>query len=118
MAEEKKVEPVSAAWNLYSVAPEDGPCLYEINVPLSSEMFKQKPKDVKKTKLSDMIGTKFIVKRGATDREKEETSLTEDITSEHFDNVHFIGLFFANGKTAPCKLMLKHLKNFYIDINL
>ncbi len=51
MAEEKKVEPVSAAWNLYYVAPEDGPCLYEINVPLSSEMFKQKPKDVKKTKL-------------------------------------------------------------------
>lgn len=39
--EEKKVEPVSSAWNLYYVAPEDGPCLYEINVPLTSEMFRQ-----------------------------------------------------------------------------
>jgi len=64
MAEEKKVEPVSSAWNLYYNAPEDGPCLYEINVPLTTDMFRQKPKDIHKTKLSEFIGEKFINKRG------------------------------------------------------
>ena len=79
MAEEKKVETVSAAWNIYYNDPVDGPCQYEISEPLKPEMFFTKPKDIRSIKLSDIIGNKFINKRGATEREREETSLTEDV---------------------------------------
>lgn len=118
MTEEKKVEPVSAAWNLYYQAPEDGPCLYEINVPLTMDMFKQQPKDILKTKLSEFIGDKFVNKRGLTERDREETYLTEEISIDYFEPVKFVALFFSIGNAAPCKIMLRFLRNYYSDINL
>ena len=118
MAEDKKVETVSAAWNIYYDDPVDRPCQYEITEPLKPEMFFTKPKEIKNAKLVDLIGNKFINKRGTTEREREETSLTEEIQADYFQPCKFIGLFFAAGNAAPCKVMLKHLKYFYSDINL
>jgi hypothetical protein len=37
---------------------------------------------VTETWIGDLIGTPFIAKRGLTDREKEETNLTEEATLE------------------------------------
>lgn len=70
------------------------------------------------TKLSDMIGNKFINFKGQTEREREETGHTEEVTAEIFEGTRFVGLFFGAGFASPCKIMLKLLRNFYSDINL
>lgn len=109
---------MNPAWNKYYEAPEDRPCLYDIYEPLNAGMFKQPPVDVLNTKLSDFIGNKFISFRGATEREREETSLTEEVGVEHFEGARFVGLLFSAGFASPCKIMLKYLRNLYSDINL
>ena len=58
------------------------------------------------------------MKRGQTEREKEETTLTDETTAAEFEGCRFVGLFFAAGWCPPCKTMLKSLKNFYTDSNL
>lgn len=73
---------------------------------------------VTQTWIGDLIGTPFIAKRGLTDREKEETMATEEATLEVLKEPKFLGIFFSAGWCAPCKLMLKPLKDFYTDINM
>jgi thiol-disulfide isomerase/thioredoxin len=116
--EEKKVETVNPSWNKYYVAPEDGPCLYDIYEPLNAEMFKKPPVDILNLTLPDVLGNKFISFRGSTEREKEESGQTEEVNCDYFDGVRFVGLFFSAGFSSPCKIMMKTLKNFYSDINL
>ena len=43
---------------------------------------------------------------------------TEEATLECLKEPKFLGLFFSAGWGAPCKLMLKPLKDFYTDINM
>ena len=83
-----------------------------------SSQFKVQPKDVLNTKIKDLLGNRFIMKRGQTEREKEETTLTEETTAAEFEGCRFVGLFFSAGWCPPCKSMLKSLKNFYTDSNL
>jgi hypothetical protein len=85
--EEKKVETVNPSWNKYYVAPEDGPCLYDIYKPLNAEMFKTPAVDIMSLTLKDVIGNKFISFRGTTEREKEESYATEEINCEYFEGV-------------------------------
>ena len=81
-------------------------------------MFKVEPKDVLNTKIRDLLGNRFIMKRGLTEKEKEETTFTDETTATEFEDIKFVGLFFAAGWCPPCKAMLKPLKNFYTDANL
>jgi hypothetical protein len=58
MAEENKAEPVAA------VHPLDEKPRFDISIPLTLDMFRVETKDVLNTKLSEMLGNKFIAKRG------------------------------------------------------
>ena len=84
----------------------------------SNPLFKVEPKDPINTKNTDLLGNRFIMKRGITEREKEETTLTEECSATEFDNTRFVGLFFAAVWCPACKIMMKSLKNFYTDSNL
>ena len=81
-------------------------------------MFNVEVKDVLNTKISDLLGNRFLKKRGETEREREETSLTEEVNADFFEGTKYVGLFFSAEWCPPCKLMLKPLKNFYTDANL
>ena len=91
---------------------------FDISIPLTLDMFKVEPRDVLNLKLSEVIGNKFIAKRGSSEREREVTNITEEVTAEYFEGTRFIGLLFSAGWAAPCHTMLKPLRNFYSDINL
>jgi len=84
----------------------------------SNPMFKVEPKDVLNTKITELLGNRFIMKRGLTERDKEDTIYTEETTATEFEGTKFVGLFFAAEWSPPCKVMLKPLKNFYTDANL
>jgi hypothetical protein len=116
--EEKKVETVDPSWNKYYVCPEDGPCLYDIYEPLNANMFLKPPVDVHNLTLKDLVGNKFISFKGTTEREKEESTATEEVNCDYFEGTKYVGLFFSAGYASPCKIMMKGLKNFYSDINL
>lgn len=118
MAEEKKTETVNPAWNKYYVTYLDTPCLHDINIPLEVSHFTQTPKDITKVTLDQVIGNKFVSFRGNSEREKEETTLTEEVTAEYFEGTRYVGLLFAASHATPCKTMIKYLRNFYSDINL
>ncbi len=78
-----------------------------IPVPGTRTMeFYTAPKDVLDTKIYDTIGNRFIMKRGATEREREETTLTDNATCEQLQGLKYIGLFFSMENCPPCKLML------------
>ena len=67
-----------------------------------------KPKDVLNTKIEDLVGSKCIIKRGATEREREETSLTDVCqVSQQLEGVKYLGLLFSAENSPPCKSMLK-----------
>ena len=68
--------------------------------------FTVKPIDVLNTRLSDLIGERFIQKCGQTEREKEETSLTESASIDHLAVTKYVGLFFSADWCPPCKHML------------
>ena len=90
-----------------------------IPVPGSRTMqFYVAPPDVLDTHIQDLIGNRFIMKRGNTEREREETTLTDNATCEQLEGLKYVGLFFSMGNCAPCKMMLQNLKNFYTDVNL
>jgi thiol-disulfide isomerase/thioredoxin len=112
MAEENKAEPVAA------VHPLDEKPRFDISIPLTLDMFKVEVKDVLNTKLSEMVGNKFIAKRGLTERDREMTTLTDEVGAEYFEGTKFIGLLFSAHWCPPCHTMLKPLRNFYSDINL
>jgi nucleoredoxin len=65
-----------------------------------------------------VIGDRFVKKCGQTEREREETSMTETATIEDFEGTKYVGLFFSADWCPPCKQMLRPLKNFYTDVNL
>ena len=83
--EEKKVETVKPDWNKYYVAPEDGPCLYDIYEPLTPEMFKKPAVDISRVVLKDVVGNKFISFKGTTEREKEAATSTEEVNCDYFE---------------------------------
>lgn len=80
--------------------------------------FSVKPQNPLNTRLVDLIGERFIQKCGQTEREKEETSLTESANIESLTGLKYVGLFFSADWCPPCKHMLQPLKNFYTDVNL
>ena len=90
-----------------------------IPVPGTNTMaYYEPPKDVLNTRIEDLIGNSFIMKRGQTEREREETTLCETASCEQFEGLKYVGLLFSMEKSPPCKQMLKKLKNFYTDVNL
>ena len=116
MAEESKTDAPST--QPAAVHPLDEKPRFDISIPLTLDMFKVEPRDVLNLKLSEVIGNKFIAKRGSSEREREVTNITEEVTAEYFEGTRFIGLLFSAGWAAPCHTMLKPLRNFYSDINL
>lgn len=110
MAEENKTD--------VAVHPHDEKPRFDISIPLTLDMFKVQPVDVLNLKLSAVIGNKFVAKRGTSEREREVATLTDEVTTEYFEGTRFIGLLFSAEWAAPCKTMLKLLRNFYSDINL
>lgn len=91
---------------------------FDISIPLTLDMFRVQPKDVLNLKLSEVIGNKFIAKKGASEREREISTATEEVTADYFEGTRCIGLLFSASWSAPCHTMLKLLRNFYSDINL
>ena len=79
---------------------------------------KVEPKDVLNTKISDLLGNKFLKKRGETERDREENSLFDEVNAEVFEGTKYVGLFFSADWCPPCRLMMRPLKNFYTDANL
>ena len=98
--------------------PHDSPFTIALNIPLTFELFKKEPVDVLNTKLHEMIGNKFLSKKGATERERETSTQNEEVTAEFFEGTKYIGLLFSADWCAPCHTMLPLLRNFYTDINL
>lgn len=80
--------------------------------------YTQVPEDVLSSQISSVIGDRFIQKCGSTEREREETNLTEAANLDHLSGLKFVGLFFSADWCPPCKHMLQPLKNFYTDVNL
>ena len=76
------------------------------------------PVDVLNTRLEQVIGDRFVAKCGQTEREKEETSMTESANVESLSGLKYVGLFFSADWCPPCKHMMQPLKNFYTDVNL
>ena len=76
------------------------------------------PDEVLNTSIETIIGNQFVQKCGQTEREREETSLTEAATMENLAGLKYVGLFFSAEWCPPCKHMLQPLKNFYTDVNM
>lgn len=68
--------------------------------------FYQPPEDVLSQRIESVIGDSFIQKCGQTEREKEETSLTETVSSDSFSGLKYVGLFFSADWCPPCKHMV------------
>ena len=68
--------------------------------------FTTAPVKVLDTRIEQIIGERFIQKCGQTEREREETSLTESVSSECFQGLKYVGLFFSADWCPPCKHML------------
>ena len=76
------------------------------------------PEDVLNTRIEHLVGDSFIAKCGHTEREREETSMTEAATCDNLQGLKYVGLYFAADWAPPCKHILQPLKNFYTDVNL
>jgi len=75
-------------------------------------------KDVLTTKLYEIVGNKFLAKKGNTESEREKSTQMEEVTAEFFEGTKYIGLLFSADWCAPCHTMMPLLRNFYTDINL
>jgi len=100
------------------VHPFDMKFTIDLSIPLEVSLFLKPPRDVLNTKLHEIIGNKFLAKKGATERERETTAQMEEVTAEYFEGTKYIGLLFSAEVCAPCHTMLKLVRNFYSDINL
>jgi hypothetical protein len=100
MAEETKTDAVTTG--PAAVHPLDEKPRFDISIPLTLDMFKVEAKDVLNLKLSEVIGNKFLAKRGASERDREVTTITDEVTTEFFEGTRFIGLLFSAGWAAPC----------------
>ena len=65
--------------------------------------FTVQPADVLNTRIENVIGEKFVKKCGQTEREREETSMTETATIEDLAGTKYVGLFFSADWCPPCK---------------
>ena len=65
--------------------------------------FTVQPVDVLDTSIDKIIGTSFIQKCGQTEREREETSLTEAASIDNLQGLKYVGLFFSAEWCPPCK---------------
>ena len=65
MTEENKTD------NGHPIHPFDMKPTIELTVPLTVDLFVYPPKDVLNTRLHDIIGNKFVAKKGQTERERE-----------------------------------------------
>lgn len=90
----------------------------DLTIPLTVDLFLKPPVDVLNTKLYEIIGNKFLSKKGTTERERETTTAREEVTAEYFEGCKYIGLLFSADWCAPCHTMMPLLRNFYTDINL
>jgi thiol-disulfide isomerase/thioredoxin len=100
------------------VHPHDMEPTTDLSVPLTESLFLKPPVDVLNTKLHEMIGNKFLSKKGTTERERETSTQHEEVTAEFYEGTKYIGLLFSADWCAPCHTMLPLLRNFYTDINL
>lgn len=87
-------------------------------MPLSVSIFVKEPVDVLSLPLSEVLGSSFLAKKGATEREREIATQTEEVGCEYFEGCRYIGLVFSADWCAPCHTMMQLLRNFYTDINL
>jgi len=56
------------------------------------------------TTIADVLGPKFIKKRSTlTEKERETEYKTEDCTTEHFEGLRYVLLFFSAGWCPPCE---------------
>ena len=85
---------------------------------LAGPPFHFEPVDVLNTQIQDVVGDRFVAKCGTTEREREETSMTEAANLENLGGLKYVGLFFSAERFPPCRHMLKPLKNFYTDVTL
>jgi thiol-disulfide isomerase/thioredoxin len=102
----------------YSVHKFDEKPLVDVAAPLSVENFLKPPVDVLNTKIGDIIGNKFVAKKGTTERERELATAFEEVTADYFSGCRYVGLLFSAEWCAPCHTMLDALRDFYTDINL
>lgn len=102
----------------YAVHPHDAKPSVDLATPLSVELFMRPPADVLNTHLKDIIGNRFLAKKGTTERERELSTVTEEVTADYFEGCKYIGLVFSANNCAPCYTMMQLLRNFYTDINL
>lgn len=100
------------------VHPHDMKPTIDLSIPLTVDLFMRPPLDVLNTKLHEIIGNKFLAKKGLTERDRETTAQLEEVTTEYFQGTKYIGLLFSADWCAPCHTMLKLVRNFYTDINL
>ena len=100
------------------VHPHDMKPTIDLKTPLSVDLFVRPPVDVLNTKLHEIIGNKFLAKKGTTERERETSMAMEEVTAEFFEGTKYIGLLFSADWCAPCHTMMPMLRNFYTDINL
>ena len=94
------------------------PVIKDLTVPLTTDLFMKAPEDIMNKKLYEVIGNKFLAKKGTTERERETNTATEEVTAEYFEGCKYIGLLFSADWCAPCHTMLPLVRNFYTDINL
>ena len=94
------------------------PVITDLTKPLTVDLFLKDPIDVLNTQLYEIIGNKFLSKKGTTERERETTTAREEVTAEYFEGCKYIGLLFSADWCAPCHTMMPLLRNFYTDINL
>lgn len=101
MAEESKTD-APANGLTHPVHPFDEKPRFDVSIPLNIDMFTIKPIDVLRLKLSDVIGNKFLAKRGATERDREVATIADEVTTDYFEGTRFIGLLFSAGWASPC----------------
>ncbi len=94
------------------------PIISDLKKPLTVDLFLKPAVDVLNTKLHEIVGNKFLAKKGTTERERETSTQLEEVTAEYFEGTKYIGLLFSADSCAPCHTMLKLVRNFYSDINL
>ena len=58
---------------MFVVHPHDMKPTIELNVHLTVDLFMKPPVDVLNTKLHEIVGNKFLAKKGVTERERETT---------------------------------------------
>ena len=88
-------------------------CYYNLN-------FKTEYKrTMEMTTISQVLGNKFIKKKSNLNEKERETEYKiEECTTEHFEGLRYVLLFFSAGWCPPCEQFLQVLKDFYNEVNI